>query len=281
VSFSYRHRFHAGNFADVFKHALLARTLALLARKDKPLAYVDTHAGIGLYDLAHPWSRKNAEHAGGIGRLWGRRDLPAALGPWMDVVRAHNESPRLRYYPGSPLVAAGLLREQDSLALVEHNAEDCEALRACMRRGPRAGVHRRDAGEALAALLPPRERRGMVLVDPPYDTPGQLERLPEVIAKAHRRFATGVLAAWYPLLDAHSMARLERRLGASGVHRMLQLELWRHPPAPGTGLRGCGMVIVNPPHRLEEDAAQWLGWLAGALAPEGKGGQRVRWLAGE
>ncbi len=278
---SYRHRFHAGNFADVFKHAALARLLALLTRKDAPLAYVDTHAGLGVYDLSHPWSRKNAEHAQGIARVWDRGDAPQALAPWLDLVRAHNPGPRLTHYPGSPAVAAGLLRAADRLVLSELNGDDCAALKSFFRRDARVGVHHLDASAALKAFLPPRERRGLVLVDPPYDRAGEFSRVAQDLQAAHRRWATGVLAAWYPLMDARSMARFEASLAGSGVRRILQLELSLHPPAWRESLRGCGLVVVNPPFGLDAEAPGWLEWLWRALAPDAHGGTRVRWLVPE
>ncbi len=278
---SYRHRFHAGNFADVFKHAALSRLLALLTRKDKPIAYVDTHAGIGLYDLSHPWSRKNAEHVEGIGRLWRREDTPAALVPWLDVVRAHNPGPALTHYPGSPVLAAALLRPSDRLVLCELNRDDCAALKSCVRRDARAGVHHVDAAQALKAFLPPRERRGLVLVDPPYDRAGDLARLAEALQAAHRRWATGVLAGWYPLMDPRSMARFERALVASGVRPILQLELAVRGAGWRESLRGCGLLVVNPPWEFDAESGHWLEWLWRALAPTEEGGVRVGWLVPE
>jgi len=279
--FSYRHRFHAGNFADVVKHAALSRLLVLLARKSTPMAYVDTHAGLGLYDLSHPWSRKNAEHAQGIERVWVRDDVPEALAPWMDVVRACNPAPRIGHYPGSPAVAAALLRATDRIVLSEFNADDCAALKRHFRRDPRVGVHQRDAAESLKAFLPPRERRGLVLIDPPYDRAGELARVAEGLCAAHRRWATGVLAAWYPLLDPASMARFESAIAAGGVRRVLQLELSVHAPGWQEGLRGSGLVIVNPPWGFADEAPGWLAWLWRALSPAGEGGVRVRWLVPE
>ncbi len=278
---SYRHRFHAGNFADVVKHAVLSRALALLAGKDKPMAYLDTHAGVGGYDLSHPWSRKNAEHRAGIGRLWQRDDVPLELQPYLQIVRRYNTGSDLERYPGSPLVAAGLLREQDRLVLCELNRDDCATLKECLARDRRAGVHHLDASLALKAFLPPRERRGLVLMDSPFDRAGEFDRLVAAVASAHRRWATGTLAAWYPLMDERAMSRFESALAGSKVRRILQVEVAVHATRPRDGLRGCGMVLVNPPFGLDLEARAWTQWLWRALSPRGEGGARVRWLVPE
>ncbi|MGH8622494.1 MAG: 23S rRNA (adenine(2030)-N(6))-methyltransferase RlmJ, partial [Burkholderiales bacterium] len=162
---AYRHLFHAGNFADVFKHALLARLLIALGGKSKPYCYLDTHAGTGRYDLAHEWAWKTREFETGIGRLWSRQDIPAALAPYLDAVRSENPKGRLRYYPGSPLIALSLRRPGDRIVLVELNRKDCAELDAAVGRERHVAVHCMDGYRALQAFLPPPERRGLVLLD--------------------------------------------------------------------------------------------------------------------
>ena len=278
---AYRHLFHAGNFADVFKHALLARLVLALARKPKPFCYLDTHAGTGRYDLADEWARKNAEWRSGIGRVWDRTDAPALLEPYLDAVRAENRGPRLRFYPGSPRIAGRLARPGDRLVLSELNGADCAALAARFAHDRRATVHRMDGYQSLRAHLPPRERRGLVLIDPPYDRAGEFARLVQALAQAHARFATGVFAVWYPLMEPAAMRAFERDLAATGIRRMLRLELAVQSARWRLGLRGCGLLAVNPPFGFADEARAILAWLWPVLAPGGDGGERVDWLTPE
>lgn len=277
---SYRHLFHAGNFADVFKHALLSRLLIGLMRKDKPLAYLDAYAGLGCYDLAHPWARKLAEYRHGIARLWARTDIPAQLEPYLSAVRDENRDGTLSRYPGSPLIAARLLRPADRLVLCELNRDDHEVLRRGFGGDRRVGVHHLDAALGLKAFLPPDERRGLVLIDPPYDRAGELRRMLDALAAAHRRWATGVLVLWYPLMQPDVMQRFARDARALGVPRMLQLELSVHRDG-SQGLRGCGMLVVNPPFGFEREASGWGRWLWQVLSADGEGEFTMQWLARE
>jgi 23S rRNA (adenine2030-N6)-methyltransferase len=278
---AYRHLFHAGNFADVFKHALLARLLVALEKKDKPLCYVDTHAGLGVYDLAHEWARKNAEFQDGIGRLWSRKDVPALLAPYLDTVRAENRGARLRYYPGSARIAQRLLRPTDRLVLSELNKADCAELGERCVADRRVTVHLMDGYQSLKAHLPPKERRGLVLIDSSFDRAGEFRRLAGALAAAHERWATGVYALWYPLMEPTVMRAFERDAVATSIRKILQLELAVRPEGWKPGMRGCGMLVVNPPFGFEAEARAILEWLWRALAVEGAGGQRVRWLVPE
>lgn len=276
---AYRHYFHAGNFADVFKHALLARLLAALAKKDKPLCYLDTHAGIGRYDLTHRWAQKNREFEAGIARLWQRSDAPDLLAPYLDAVRAENPAGTLVVYPGSPAIAQRLLRAGDRMVLCELNAKDKDALRQNFARERRAGVHLLDGFQAVKAFLPPRERRGLMLMDPAFDRRGEYARVVEALREAQGRFATGVFAFWYPLMEPAALRAFERDVRATRVPKVLQLELWVHPADWSASLRGCGLLVVNPPFGLEEEARLLLPWLRAVLAAPGAGGERVRMLA--
>jgi 23S rRNA (adenine2030-N6)-methyltransferase len=278
---AYRHLFHAGNFADVFKHALLTRLLLALTRKDKPLCYIDTHAGTGLYDLTHPWARKNAEYRDGIERVWTRRDAPAALAPYLAAVRAANPGGRLRAYPGSPRIACELLRPADRAVLCELNKDDCAQLKALFASDARVGVHQLDGYLALKAFLPPPERRGLVLVDSSFDQAGEFTRLVEGLGIGHARWDTGTFALWYPLMEPPVMHAFERRVIATGIRKILQLEFAVLPDRWTASLRGSGLLVVNPAFGFEHEARPLLEWLWGALAPEGEGGVRVRWLVPE
>jgi len=276
---AYRHHFHAGNFADVFKHALLARLLVALAKKEKPFCYLDTHAGIGRYALGHRWAQKNREYEGGIGRLWGRGDAPALLAPYLDAVRAENPDGTLAVYPGSPAIAQRLIRPDDRMVLCELNPKDKDALHAQFAREHRAGVHLLDGFQAVKAFLPPQERRGLMLMDPSFDRKGEYARVAQALVEAHRRFATGVFAFWYPLMEPAALRAFERALRDSSVARVLQLELWVHPADWTVDLRGCGMLVVNPPFGFDDEARAILPWLVEVLAAPGAGGQRVRALS--
>jgi 23S rRNA (adenine2030-N6)-methyltransferase len=276
---AYRHQFHAGNFADVFKHALLVRLLAAVASKDKPFFYLDTHAGIGRYDLAHAWAQKNAEFRDGIGRLWERGDAPALLAPYLAAVRAENPDGRLRFYPGSPLIARRFVRRGDRMVLSELNKTDVAELGALFARDRQVTVHLMDGYQALKAQLPPPERRGLVLVDSSFDRAGELKRVAGAAAVAHERWATGIYALWYPLMEPAAMRGFERGVIATGIRKILQAELSVRPEGWTGSLRGCGMLVVNPPYRFDGEAEAIVAWLASVLGTAGS--HRVRWLVPE
>jgi 23S rRNA (adenine2030-N6)-methyltransferase len=276
---AYRHLFHAGNFADVFKHALLTRLLLALQRKDKPFCYLDTHAGIGRYDLRHPWAAKLAEHRDGIDRLWGR-EVPAALKPYLECVQAENRR-ELRYYPGSPRIARHFLRPGDRMELAELNREDCGTLARLFQQDAQVHVHCMDGYQALKAYLPPGERRGLVLVDSSFDRAHEFQRLVEGLQVGHRRWASGVFALWYPLMEANAVRGFERAVVQTGIRKVLKLELSVLPESWNQGLRGCAMLVVNPPFGLDQEARPLLDWLWKILAEAQTGGVRVEWLVPE
>ena len=278
---AYRHLFHAGGFPDVFKHALLAQLICGLRHKVKPFLYLDTHAGIGVYDLSHAWARKKQEFRDGIARIWERKDTPPALAPYLDVVRSANPDGRLRRYPGSPAIAAHLLRSHDRIALSELNRVDCAELAAAFARDRRVEVRCMDGYSALRAFLPPREQRGLVLIDSSFDRAREFDRMKRAFVEAHRRFATGVYALWYPMLEPAPMSAFERTVVATGIRRILQLELAVRDPGGDGGLRGCGMLIANPPFGFEAAARPLVEWLQHALAASREGSSAVRWLVPE
>ena len=278
---AYRHLYHAGGFTDVFKHALLAQLVIALKGKVKPFLYLDTHAGIGRYDLSHPWAQKNKEYQGGIARVWTRADAPAALAPYLDAVRAENPDGRLRRYPGSPVIARGLLSTHDRMVLTELNKTDCAALTELFSGDRRVQVRLADGYEALNAFLPPRERRGIVFVDSSFDRAREFDRLRRGLTDAHRRFATGIHALWYPLMEPPAMQAFERSIVATRIRKILQLELSVRNAGGNGQLRGCGMLVVNAPFGFEATERSMVQWLWPALSPDGEGGERVRWLAPE
>ena len=278
---AYRHLFHAGGFTDVFKHALLAQLVIALKGKVKPFLYLDTHAGIGRYDLNPPWAQKNREYQGGIAQIWTRAGAPAALAPYLDAVRAENPDGRLRRYPGSPVIARGLLRAHDRMALTELNKTDCAELAELFSGDRRVEVRLADGYEALKAFLPPRERRGIVFVDSSFDRAREFDRLRRGLTDAHRRFATGIHALWYPLMEPPAMEAFERSIVATRIRKILQLELSVRNAGRNGALGGCGMLVVNAPFGFDATARSILQWLWPALSRDGEGGVRLRWLAPE
>jgi 23S rRNA (adenine2030-N6)-methyltransferase len=281
VSGAYRHQFHAGNFADVFKHALLVQLLLALAAKDKPFCYLETHAGTGCYDLDHAWAQKAREFDHGIGRVWKAVETPAAMKPYLDAVRGANPDGQLRVYPGSPAIARRFLRAGDRMVLAELNKRDCADLEALFAGDRQVQVRCMDGYQALKALLPPKERRGLVLIDSSFDRAGEFAHIVQAFQEATRRFATGVYAIWYPLMEPAAVRGFERDLVATGVRKILQLELAVAPESWTATMRGCGMLIVNPPWRFDEIARLLLAWAAHALAQAKGGGSAVRWLVPE
>ena len=278
---AYRHLFHAGNFADVFKHVLLARLLIALGKKDKPYCYLDTHAGIGRYDLTHAWAQKAREYETGIGRLWERDDIPPALAPYLDTVKAENTGRKLRFYPGSPRIAKRFVRPIDRIVLSELNKTDFAALKTLFERERRIAAHLLDGYQALKAFLPPKERRGLVLIDSSFDRAGEFARITEALSEAHARWETGMVAIWYPLMEAAAMRNFEHDIGKLGIRKILKLELKIRERDLNATIPGCGMLIVNPPWHFEDEARPLLRWLWSALSDKGAGGASVNWLVPE
>jgi 23S rRNA (adenine2030-N6)-methyltransferase len=278
---AYRHLFHAGNFADVFKHSLLSRLVLAIEKKDKPFFVLDTHAGIGRYDLTHEWALKNAEFRDGIALVWGRKDVPDEFIPYFEAIRGENAGNALRFYPGSPRIVRRLLRPVDRLVLVELNRKDCESLGGLFGGDRQTTVHLMDGYQSLKAFLPPKERRGLIFVDSSFDRAREFDRLTESLVEAHRRFATGVYALWYPLMEPLAIRAFARGIAETGIRKILQLELSVLPDGYGKGIRGCGMLVVNPPFGFEPEARSMLKWLQPILSREDGGSQRVVLLAGE
>ncbi len=276
---SYQHAYHAGNFADIHKHAVLVRLLAALQRKDKPFCYLETHAGRGRYDLRSGEAQKTAEFKAGIGQLWGQSPAPL-LEPLFDVVKGLNADGKLRTYPGSPLIARASLRPQDRMQLMELHPGEFEALKEVFRRDRQVSLHQRDGFEGVLALSPPAEKRGLVLVDPSYELKEDYQQVPRWAAKLFQRWSSATLAIWYPLLPAGRHQVLLKGLERSGLRKILVSEF---PVAPigGEGMYGSGMAVVNTPWQLDEELAQCLPGLAQRLAGPGADAPRLTWLVGE
>ncbi len=280
---NYNHEFHAGNFADVFKHAVLCRILHYLRGKPAAFRVIDTHAGAGVYDLTGEKATRGGEWQAGIGRLVAAQ-IPEAvaklLSPYFEVVRALNERDRLRVYPGSPALARAWLRPQDRLLACELEPKTAAALRRNLRGDVRIKTLALDGWTALNAYVPPKERRGLVLVDPPFEADNDFSRLASGLAAAHRKWATGIYVLWYPIKGRSMTDAFAKCLRRLGVNKVLRAEILVAPLSDPSRLNGAGMVIVNPPWALESELCVLLPVLASILGG-GAGTFRLDWLAGE
>lgn len=276
---NYRHAFHAGNFADVFKHAVLLALLDALTAKDKPLCYLDTHAGAGMYALDEARAEKTGEWRDGIGRVLAAPSLPEPLRRYAQAIRSFNTDGALRVYPGSPALAAHALRKSDRLVLCEMQDEEAAILRENFRADKRVHVHRRDGYAAMNALLPPAERRGLVLVDPPFEQQAEEFRVIETaLQTAHSRWPTGVYAVWYPIKQRAAIAPFQRWLGAREWNNVIMAELLVQPDDSPLRLNGCGMAIVNTPWQFDATLAKLLPALKDLLAQADGATQRLQVL---
>ncbi|MDX8466347.1 23S rRNA (adenine(2030)-N(6))-methyltransferase RlmJ [Mesorhizobium sp. VK23B] len=281
---NYRHAYHAGNFADVVKHAVLARLVEYLKQKDKAFRVIDTHAGIGRYDLASLEAGKTGEWRGGIGRLFEATLDPRAvalLQPYLEAVRAENPDGDLRRYPGSPLVVRHLLRSQDRLTAIELHPEDATRLKSVFAGDFQTRVIELDGWLALGAQLPPKEKRGLVLIDPPFEEEGEFSRLVEGLRKGHRRWPGGIYALWYPIKDRKAVAAFRTALKETGIPKLLDIGFEVRPASSEPSLDGSGLVVVNPPYTLESELRLMLPALHRMLVVEQPSRWTLDWLAGE
>ncbi|PWJ85201.1 23S rRNA (adenine2030-N6)-methyltransferase [Pseudaminobacter salicylatoxidans] len=281
---NYRHAYHAGNFADVVKHAVLARLVEYLKQKDKAFRVIDTHAGIGLYDLGSEEAGKTGEWRGGIGRLLDATFSPEAaalLKPYLDAVGETDASGELSFYPGSPLVVRRLLRKQDRLSAIELHPQDVQLLKELFAEDFQVRVTELDGWLALGAHLPPKEKRGLVLVDPPFEKEGEFLRLVEGLQRAHRRWPGGIYALWYPIKDRKAVAGFRQALADAGIPKIMDIGFEIRRPSSEPRLDGTGMIVVNPPYTLERELNVLLPALHALLAEEKGSGWSLEWLAGE
>ncbi len=281
---NYRHAFHAGSFADVFKHAVLGRILHYLRRKPAAFRVIDTHAGAGLYDLSGAEARRGGEWHDGIERLLATplaAPVTELLAPYLDVVGALNERGRLTTYPGSPALARAWLRPQDRLIACELEPHAAAALNRNLKGDTRIKTLAIDGWTALSACLPPKERRGLVLVDPPFEQDSDFVLLARGLGLAYRKWATGIYALWYPIKGRSEPEALAKRLRRLAIPKMLRAELLVGPLSDPARLGGAGLILVNPPFPLEKELSVLLPVLAKVLGRGGKGGFKLDWLAGE
>lgn len=265
---SYRHGFHAGNFADVLKHTVLVHTLEYMTQKEKPLRIIDTHAGAGVYKLGGYQAQKNREYDNGITRLWDCTNPPAAIARYLEQVRAVNDGERLQLYPGSPLFAQNLMRPIDRLFLHELHPADFQMLSECMQGDKRIKVDEADGFAGLQALLPPPDRRALVLIDPSYEVKSDYQLLVKQIVQAHKRFATGTYAIWYPVVLRQRIDDLELALKKSGIKNIQLMEFGLHADHPEYGMTSSGMIVINPPWTLWAAMEETLPWLVDNLNTE-------------
>ena len=285
---NYRHAFHAGNIADVLKHAVLARILVHLGEKAAAFRVIDTHAGTGRYDLAAAQAARTGEWRDGIGRLWAAElpdDIRGLLAPYLAAVASANGGGALRHYPGSPLIALSLMRPQDRLVACELEPGAAAALAANLRRDARARAVAIDGWTALNAYVPPQERRGVVLIDPPYEDKQEFARLADALVAAGRKWATGTYLVWYPIKDRAGPDRLaavlRRAATAKSGQKVIRAELEWALSETLDGLAGSGLIIINPPWRLAGELGRILPALRTALGLPAGSRAKVNWLAGD
>lgn len=278
---NYRHAYHAGNHADVLKHLVLSRLLALLAKKDAPYAYLDSHAGIGLYDLRGDQASRTGEWLEGIQRVWQADDVPALFDDYLGVIRALNPDGQLRYYPGSPEVARELSREQDRLQLNEKHPEDGQLLKANMKYDRRVAVHLGEGWHVPRALLPTAQKRAVLLIDPPFEQADEMQRCAQAMKESIARMRQAVVAIWYPIKDQRQLKRFYQDLQGTGAPKLLRVELLVHAADNAdVGLNGSGLAIANPPWGLEDELRSVLPWLGQNLG-QTQGGWKLDWLIEE
>ncbi|MCK0196701.1 23S rRNA (adenine(2030)-N(6))-methyltransferase RlmJ [Ancylobacter sp. 6x-1] len=284
---NYRHAFHAGNFADVVKHIVLARVLVYLARKDAAFRVLDTHAGAGLYDLGGEEASRTGEWEAGVAAALATplpAPVEALIAPWRAAINAANPQgfdTGLAHYPGSPFIARHLSRPQDRMLFCESEPGVRAALAEVMRADGRVKVLPTDGWQALSAYLPPKERRGLVLIDPPFEEGGEFHRLAEGLVGAHRRWEGGVLMAWYPIKDVRAVDAFRREVTRAGIPKTLRIEFDLAEVRQADRLSGAGLVVVNPPFTLAEEMRTVMTALAPRLAHDGRGRVRIGWLMPE
>ncbi len=249
---NYRHIYHAGNFADVFKHIVLMLALDYLKKKDKPFFALDTHAGIGLYDLTSAEATKTYEAAAGIGRLWQEQGLPEPVRRYVALVRRFNRRD-LTAYPGSPLIIREMLRKGDRLTVNELHPDDSWTLRKTVGDDARVRVESMDGYIALKGAVPPIVRRGLVLIDPPFEVRNEFDLMTEGLKQAYKRWATGIYMLWYPIKDPAAIQAFHESVAATGIPDSRAFDFYLHPVADPAVLNGCGLVIVNAPWTLAEE----------------------------
>lgn len=269
---NYRHIFHAGNFADVFKHIVLVLLTQSFFRKETAFCYLDTHAGIGSYDLSSAPAQKSKEYENGIKKLFQAKNPPELIREYLAAITSHQQ------YPGSPELVKRLIRPQDRMILNELHPEDYETLKTHFAHNKQVAVHHQDGYQSLKAFLPPKEKRGLILIDPPYEKTNELTQLTSILQQTLKRFETGVYAIWFPIKHRHSIERFYQDLKNKISRPMLTCELSIYPENLATHLNGCGMLIINPPFQIDQQLNTVLPWLWEQLSVNHQGQASVQLL---
>lgn len=278
---SYRHSYHAGNYADVLKHSVLMHVIEHLKKKDKPFCYVDTHAGAGLYSLRSEQAAKTNEYQQGIGVLWQQDNLPSAIAKYRELINAFNEADQLAFYPGSPLIALELMRKQDRLFLYELHNTEIKILGAAIKKDKRVTVLHKDGFQDCLRLMPPQQRRGLVLIDPSYEMKTDYQQVIETLSQLYKRFATGTYALWYPVVERQRINELESKIADSQLNNVQLFELAQAADSDQYGMNASGMIVVNPPWTLKAEMEQALPYLAQQLGDNEQGSYRIKQLKAE
>ena len=277
---SYRHGFHAGNFADVLKHSLITLVINALKQKEKPFVYIDTHAGAGKYSFKSEFAQKTGEYQQGIARIWGQTQVPAEIKDYLAAVRAENTGRQLIRYPGSPQLVRRLIRDQDRLQLSELHGSDFESLQQLFAGDKHVNVAQEDGLERLSKKLPPIQKRGFIFLDPSYEVKSDYHKVVEALQTAHRHFATGIYGLWYPVIERQMTERMLQQLQQTGIPKQLRIEHCVAADGSQRGMTGSGMILINPPWTLSNQVAVLLPWLNQMLT-EGQGHWKLEWLAPE
>ena len=250
---SYRHGFHAGSFADVHKHIILVAILSYLQKKAKPFSYIDSHAGAGLYPIDLPYMQKTKEYANGIAKLFKQTPKNTLVQEYLSVIKQFNPTKELTIYPGSPLIAANFLNQEDKMHALELHSTDYPLLKQALKIEKRAKVHNLNAYESLLAFLPPPAKRGLVMIDPSYEVKNEFQQVVELVKHAHKRFNTGIYAIWYPIVDRDISQKFVRAFKNAKIPNILNSEICISADTPDYGMTGSGVLIINPPFTLHRD----------------------------
>jgi 23S rRNA (adenine2030-N6)-methyltransferase len=278
---NYRHIYHAGCFADVVKHIVLIMLLEKLREKDKPFRVIDTHGGLGIYDLQQTEAQKTKEYEEGVQQLWNQNISDAAVKPYIDLIKKLNPDNQLNFYPGSPWITKQYLRDKDILQTCELHPQDYQVLAKLFKHDEQVQVFHRDGYNSLKAFLPPVERRGLVFIDPPFEDKNEFSFIVKGIKEAYRRFATGIYCIWFPIKEFHAIRQFYQDLQSLEIPKILAIEYIVDTQFPADSLNGCGLVLINPPWQIEDNLSQLLPLLLKSLGHEKAGKTRITWLTQE
>jgi 23S rRNA (adenine2030-N6)-methyltransferase len=278
---SYRHSFHAGNFADVLKHLTQSLIIESLKQKNKPFVYFDTHAGAGCYNLKESKSQKTGEYKQGINKIWNDNQIPELFSPYIHAIKQLNKDNQLHFYPGSPLLAKLLMPKPNRLELSELHPTDIKLLQQEFSKDRSVAIKQIDGYLNLKAKLPPIQRRGLILIDPPYELKTEYDDVIKGVKQAYKLFATGIYAIWYPVISRQPIERFCQKFKNSGIRNILRIEMCIKKDQQEYGMTGSGMIIINPPWKLAQQMQQTLPWLLEKLKQDQQASFLVEQLVAE